>query len=67
MTVNNSFIDVAKFEHLGVTITNQKYIHKEIKSRLPFSLELLSPHLLSKNIKIKIITIILPILYGYET
>jgi hypothetical protein len=55
---NKSFENVAK---LGTTATNQNYIHDEIKNRLNFEnaycrsvQSLLSSHLLSKNIKIKI-------------
>jgi hypothetical protein len=61
---------------LGTTLTNQKYIHDEIKSRLNsgnvcyYSVQnLLSSRLVSKNLKIKIYkTVILPVvLYGCET
>jgi hypothetical protein len=32
--VNRSFEDVAKFKHLGATLTDQNYMHKEITSTL---------------------------------
>jgi hypothetical protein len=74
--VNRSFEDMAKFRYLGTTLTNRKCMHEEIKSRLSLGnacyhlvQSLLSSHLLSRNIKVKIYeTIILPVvLYGYET
>jgi phage pi2 protein 07 len=67
---------VAKFRYLGMTLTNQKDIHDEIKIRLNsgnafyHSIQnLLSSPLILKNLKIKIYKIvILPVvLYGYET
>ncbi|PNF25192.1 hypothetical protein B7P43_G17903 [Cryptotermes secundus] len=73
---NKCFENVAQFRYLGTSITNQNLIQEEIKRRLNsgnacyHSIQnLLSSHLLSKNITIRIYkTISLSVvLYGCET
>jgi hypothetical protein len=73
---NRSFENVSQFKYLEMTVTNQNLIQEEIKRRLNSGnacyhsvQNLLSSHLLSKNLKVRIFkTIILPlVLYGRET
>jgi hypothetical protein len=73
---NRSFEGMAKFKHLGSTLTDENCMNEEIKSRLnPWNAcyhsvqSLLPSCLLSRNLKVKIYKkIILPvILYGCET
>jgi hypothetical protein len=67
---------VSQFIYLGTTVTNQNLIQEELRRRLNYGnayyhcvQNLLSSHLLSRNIKIRIYKIIiLPVvLYGCET
>jgi hypothetical protein len=73
---NSSFERVEEFKYLGANLTNQYSIQEEVKSRLKlgnacyYSVQnLLSPRLLSKNLKIRIHrSINLPVvLYQCET
>jgi hypothetical protein len=73
---NRSFEGVAKFKYLGAALIDQNCMEEEIKSRLNsgnaccYSVQcILSSHLLSRNVKVKIYkTIFLPVvLYECET
>jgi hypothetical protein len=68
---NRSFEDLSKFKYLGTILTDKNCFHEEIKSRLNSGnacyhlvQSLLSSHLLSRNVKVKIYkTIILPVVF----
>jgi hypothetical protein len=76
MTVpNRSFENAVKLKYFGMAVTDQNLTHEEIRRLNSCNAcchsdqNLLSSHLLSKNVKIKIHkSIILPVvLYGCET
>ena len=66
---NKSFESMGRFKHLGMMLTDQNYVHEEVKIRMqcgiadsPLVQNHLSCCLLSKNVKIKIFkTVILPV------
>ena len=68
-TDNKTFLIVEEFRCLRTILTNQSFIHLEIKSSWLLSLvqSILSSSLLSKNVKIKVCrrVILLVILYGH--
>jgi len=68
-TGNKSFLSVEEFRYLRAIITNQNFVHLEIKSSclLSFVLSISSSSLLSKNVKINVCrrVILFVILYGY--
>jgi hypothetical protein len=75
---NRCFENMAQFKCLGTTVADQNFLQEEIKRRLNSGnacyhsvKNLMSSHLLSKNVKIRIYSyriIILPVvLYGCET
>jgi hypothetical protein len=73
---NRSLVSVVQFKYLGITVTNQTLIHEEIKERLNsvsacyHSVQnLLSSHLMSDSVRIRIYKIIILylVLYGCET
>jgi hypothetical protein len=70
---NASFQNAAKFRYLGTIAENQTLVHEEIKSNSGNASNrsvhnLLSSHLLSKNVKIKTYksTVFRVVLYGWD-
>jgi hypothetical protein len=61
---NRSFGNVSQFRYLGTTVTNQNMVQEECGNSCCHSVQnLLSSHLLSKNINIIIYkTVILPVI-----
>jgi hypothetical protein len=75
-TAKRLFENVSQFKYLGTTVTNQYLIQEAIKRRLNSDIacyhsiqNLLSSHLMSKNVNIKIYKtiILLVVMYGCET
>jgi hypothetical protein len=72
---NSSFDSVAKFKYLGKSLTDPYCIHEDSKSKLNSGnacyhsvYSLLSSHLMFRNVEVKMYkTVILPVLYEYET
>jgi hypothetical protein len=73
---NRVFENVSQFKYWGTTVTNQNLVQEEIKRRLNSDnawyhsgQDLLSSHLLSRNLKIRLYKpVILPmVLYECET
>jgi len=68
-TGSKSFLSVEEFRYLRANLTNQNFIHLEMKKSclLSFVQSILSSSLLSKNVKIKVCrrVILFVILYGH--